>query len=93
MMDILIDASPPTVGVVLEGLSDDDEDEMDFTRSRVVHVRWHGFLDHESGILLYRVVLADRCLTDQEMDSSNATEIEDGNTTTLTFPSEVKDMS
>ncbi|KAK7493736.1 hypothetical protein BaRGS_00015065, partial [Batillaria attramentaria] len=88
MMDILIDASPPTVGVVLEGLSDDDEDEMDFTRSRVVHVRWHGFLDHESGILLYRVVLADRCLTDQEMDSSNATEIEDGNTTTLTFPSE-----
>nr|KAG5704406.1 hypothetical protein BaRGS_031112 [Batillaria attramentaria] len=63
MMDILIDESPPTVGVVLEGLSDDDQAEMDFTSSDVVHARWHGFLDHESGILLYRVVLADRCLT------------------------------
>nr|KAG5704398.1 hypothetical protein BaRGS_031104 [Batillaria attramentaria] len=56
MIDILIDESPSTVGVVLEGLSDDDQAEMDFTSSDVVHVRWHGFLDHESGILLYRVV-------------------------------------
>ncbi|KAK7496757.1 hypothetical protein BaRGS_00011966, partial [Batillaria attramentaria] len=88
MIDILIDASPPTEGVVLEGLSDDDQDEMDFTSSDVVHVRWHGFLDHESGILLYRVVLADRCLTDEEMDAAqDAVKVEEGNMTTLTFPS------
>nr|KAG5706423.1 hypothetical protein BaRGS_032816 [Batillaria attramentaria] len=90
MIDILIDASPPTEGVVLEGLSDDDQDEMDFTSSDVVHVRWHGFLDHESGILLYRVVLADRCLTDEEMDAAqDAVKVEEGNMTTLTFPSGV----
>ncbi|KAK7483107.1 hypothetical protein BaRGS_00025675, partial [Batillaria attramentaria] len=89
MMDIIIDASPPTVGVVLEGLSDDDQAEMDFTKSDVVHVRWHGFQDHESGILLYRVVLADRCLTDREMDAAhNATDVEQGNTALLKFPSE-----
>nr|KAG5704396.1 hypothetical protein BaRGS_031102 [Batillaria attramentaria] len=89
MIDILIDESPPTVGVVLEGLSDDDRAEMDFTSSDVVHVRWHGFLDHESGILLYRVVLADRCLTDEEMDAAdNATEVEGDNMATIRFPSE-----
>ncbi|KAK7496778.1 hypothetical protein BaRGS_00011987, partial [Batillaria attramentaria] len=88
-IDILIDVSPPTVGVVLEGLSDDDQAEMDFTSSDVVHVRWHGFLDHESGILLYRVVLADRCLTDQEMDAANnATEVHKENTTSVLFQPE-----
>ncbi|KAK7496776.1 hypothetical protein BaRGS_00011985 [Batillaria attramentaria] len=88
-IEILVDESPPTVGMVLEGLSDDDRAEMDFTSSDVVHVRWHGFLDHESGILLYRVVLADRCLTDQEMDAThNATEVEQGEMTSFRFPSE-----
>ncbi|KAK7493722.1 hypothetical protein BaRGS_00015051, partial [Batillaria attramentaria] len=91
MMDILIDESPPTVGVVLEGLSDDDQAEMDFTSSDVVHVRWHGFLDHESGILLYRVVLADRCLTNEEMDAdTNATEVDQQTVTVLAFPKEGK---
>nr|KAG5706490.1 hypothetical protein BaRGS_032883 [Batillaria attramentaria] len=91
-IDILIDVSPPTVGVVLEGLSDDDQAEMDFTSSDVVHVRWHGFLDHESGILLYRVVLADRCLTDQEMDAANnATEVHKENTTSVLFQPESTD--
>ncbi|KAK7493739.1 hypothetical protein BaRGS_00015068, partial [Batillaria attramentaria] len=89
MMDILIDESPPTVGVVLEGLSDDDQAEMDFTSSDVVHARWHGFLDHESGILLYRVVLADRCLTGDEMDAThNATEVQHGTMTSFQFPAE-----
>ncbi|KAK7496758.1 hypothetical protein BaRGS_00011967, partial [Batillaria attramentaria] len=89
MIDIIIDESPPTVGVILEGLSDDDQAEMDFTSSDVVHVRWHGFLDHESGILLYRVALADRCLTDEEMDAAdNATEVKQGEMTSFKFPSE-----
>ena len=88
-VDILIDASPPSGGVVMEGLSDDDKAEMDFTSHDVTPVRWHGFLDHESGVMLYRAVLAERCLTATEMEAAeNATEIETGTTATLRFPSE-----
>ena len=89
-VDILLDESPPTVGVVWEGLGDDDEQaETDFTSSPVVHVRWHGFQDHESSILLYRVLLAERCMTGLELEeANNATEVEFGNMTSLKFPSE-----
>ena len=88
-VDILIDASSPSVGVVMEGLSDDDKAEMDFTSHDVTPVRWHGFLDHESGVMLYRAVLAERCLTAAEMEAAeNATEVETGTTATLRFPSE-----
>ena len=88
-VQILIDASPPIRGVVLEGVSDNDAAEMDFTSLDEVHVRWHGFADHESGLLLYRVVLASRCLTDQEMDeANNATEVTSGTSTSFKFPSE-----
>ncbi|KAK7473968.1 hypothetical protein BaRGS_00034797 [Batillaria attramentaria] len=88
-LDILIDESPPTAGVVFEGLSDDDHAEMDFTSSDLLHVRWHGFLDHESGILFYRVVLAERCLTQKEMETAvNKTDVENGNAVTLRFPNE-----
>ena len=88
-VDILLDESPPTMGVVWEGLSDDGQAEMDFTSSHVLHVRWHGFQDHESGIRLYRVLLAHRCMTVPEMEvAENATEVEQGNMATLTIPSE-----
>lgn len=83
----LVDASPPSVGIILEGLV--EEAEMDFTSDRVLHLRWHGFLDHESGILLYRIVLSGRCLTEEEMDAAdNATEVENGNMVSMTFPYE-----
>ena len=88
-LDILLDDSRPSTGVVMEGLVDSDKAEMDFTSSGVVHVRWHGFLDHESGILLYRVALALRCLDGEEMDAAtNATVVEQANAVTLQFPEE-----
>ncbi|XP_070207962.1 uncharacterized protein [Littorina saxatilis] len=88
-VDILLDESPPTVGVVWEGLGDDGQAEMDFTSNEVVHVRWHGFKDHESGVMMYRVVMADRCRTAAEMDAAtNATEVDRGTSLSLTFPSE-----
>ncbi|KAK7092487.1 uncharacterized protein [Littorina saxatilis] len=90
IIDVLVDASPPTAGVVFEGLSDDVTAEMDFTSNDVMHVRWHGFTDHESGIMLYRVVTAERCLDKGEMESaSNTTKVDGGFTsTTLKLPGE-----
>ena len=35
-------------------------------------MHWHGFIDHESGIKLYRVGLAQRCLTKEELYQRNA---------------------
>ena len=88
-VDILLDESPPTVGVVWEGLSDDGQAEMDFTSNPVVHVRWHGFQDHESGISLYRVLLAERCMTGAEMEeAANVTAVQSVTMTSFSFPSE-----
>jgi hypothetical protein len=89
-LDILIDESPPSVGVVWEGPGDDGQAEMDFTSSRQLLARWHGFEDHESGIRLYRAVLATRCLTAEEVDTSdNATVIQHpANTASFLFPTE-----
>lgn len=88
-VDILVDESPPTVGVVWEGLSEDGQAEMDFISSDLLHVRWHGYEDHESGILLYRVMLAQRCMTGQEMEEAqNATEVEQGNMAKIRIPRE-----
>ena len=82
---VLVDVSAPTGGVVMEGPV--GREEVDFTSQRVLHVRWHGFADHESGVLMYRVVLAARCLTDGEMDAAdNATEVTVGSSVTMTFP-------
>ena len=66
--DLLLDDSPPTRGVVWEGFGNDGQAEMDFTSQDTVHVHWHGFEDHESGVRLYRAVLANRCLTMEEVD-------------------------
>ena len=89
VIDILIDVSPPSVGVVSEGLSDDVKAEMDFTSHDVIHVRWHGFHDEESGVMLYRVVLADRCLTVNETEEAdNVTEITVGQSASLSIPAE-----
>ena len=88
-VDILLDDSPPTVGVVWEGLSEDGQAEMDFTSSDVLHVRWHGYEDHESGIMLYRLMLAERCMTGPEMEEAqNATEVEQGSLATIRIPRE-----
>ena len=89
VIDILIDISPPSVGVVLENVRETVSGEANFTSHDVIHVRWHGFHDEESGVMLYRVVLADRCLTIEEMErADHVTEISDGQSVTLTFPAE-----
>jgi hypothetical protein len=92
--DFLLDDSPPFVGVVWEGPGLDEQAEMDFTSSRQLLVRWHGFEDHESGMRLYRVVLATRCLTAQEVDTSdNATVMQHpANTASFLFPTEGRDV-
>ncbi|XP_076453311.1 uncharacterized protein LOC143288575 [Babylonia areolata] len=89
-LKVLLDQSPPEVGVVWEGLAADGQAEMDFTSQRVVHVRWHGYQDPESGVRLYRVVMGERCMTGGEVDEAdNATEVlSGGNTASFTFPGE-----
>ncbi|XP_041349352.1 uncharacterized protein LOC121368680 [Gigantopelta aegis] len=64
-LDILVDASPPVAGVVLEGPPGGPD--IDYTSEDHVYINMHGFIDHESGIRLYRVALAERCLTLEEL--------------------------
>ncbi|CAG2236399.1 unnamed protein product [Mytilus edulis] len=59
-IDILVDESPPEIGVVLEGPV--GSPDIDYTRHDDITIHWHDFIDHESGIKLYRVALARVCL-------------------------------
>ncbi|XP_021360606.1 uncharacterized protein LOC110455039 isoform X2 [Mizuhopecten yessoensis] len=59
-LDVLADDSPPSPGVVIEGPS--GTPDIDYTSEESVIVNWAGFIDHESGIKLYRVGLATECL-------------------------------
>ncbi|XP_071080846.1 uncharacterized protein [Haliotis cracherodii] len=69
-LDVLVDESPPEVGVVQEGSIDGPD--MDYTSDGHVLISWQGFKDHESGIRYYIVGLADRCLTIDELKQTNA---------------------
>ncbi|XP_048259497.1 uncharacterized protein LOC124148456 isoform X1 [Haliotis rufescens] len=64
-LDVLVDESPPRVGVVQEGSIDGPD--IDYTSEGHVQISWQGFIDHESGIRYYIVGLADRCLTIHEL--------------------------
>ncbi|WAR31803.1 hypothetical protein MAR_034345 [Mya arenaria] len=64
-IDVLVDDSPPSKGVVYEG--PEDSPDIDYTSDDSILVHWHGFIDHESGIKLYRVGLSDRCLSTQDL--------------------------
>ena len=70
-VDILVDASPPVAGVVLEGPPGGPD--IDYTSEDHVYINMHGFIDHESGIRLYHVALAERCLTLKEMTNPGFT--------------------
>ncbi|CAC5398105.1 unnamed protein product [Mytilus coruscus] len=59
-IDILVDESPPEVGVVLEGPV--GSPDIDYTSINEVTVHWHGFIDLESGIKLYRVAIGRNCI-------------------------------
>ena len=48
---------------------------MDYTSDDSFLVHWHGFIDHESGIKLYRIGLSHRCLGKDEL--YNFTEVGD----------------
>ncbi|KAK3589130.1 hypothetical protein CHS0354_017096 [Potamilus streckersoni] len=64
-LDILIDDSPPATGVIEEGSS--FEPDLDYASGGNITLNWDGFLDHESGIKLYSVGIANRCLTLEEL--------------------------
>ncbi|XP_052788796.1 uncharacterized protein LOC128223559 [Mya arenaria] len=64
-IDVLVDDSPPSEGVVFEG--PEDNYDIDYTSDVSILVHWHGFIDHESGIKLFRVGLSDRCLSTQDL--------------------------
>ena len=49
----------------------DGYSDIDYTDDEMFYVNWHGFIDHESGIRLYRVGLADRCLSKEEVYQMN----------------------
>ncbi|VDI12754.1 Hypothetical predicted protein [Mytilus galloprovincialis] len=59
-IDILVDESPPEVGVVLEGPI--GSPDTDYTSINQFTVHWHGFIDHESGIKVYRVGIGRNCI-------------------------------
>lgn len=64
-VDILVDESAPVKGVVREGVF--GEKDIDFTEENNTFINWDGFVDHESGILLYKVALSPWCLKLEEM--------------------------
>lgn len=65
-MDILADDSPPVKGVVVEG--PEGYPDIDYTSEASVIVRWNGFIDHESGIMKYRIGIGEHCLSAAEMN-------------------------
>ncbi|XP_071081006.1 uncharacterized protein [Haliotis cracherodii] len=89
-LDVLVDESPPAVGVVQEGSFDGPD--IDYTSEEHVLISWQGFIDHESGIRYYIVGLADRCLTLDELKQTNASHYVIQKATTesvsLVFPTE-----
>nr|KAG5686570.1 hypothetical protein BaRGS_027227 [Batillaria attramentaria] len=48
-LDIFIDETPPSVGVVMEMPNDGGATEINKTLSDRLHVKWEGFADNESG--------------------------------------------
>ena len=67
-VDILVDESVPVKGIVREGAS--GENDIDFTQDNKTFISWNGFIDHESGINLYRIALSPWCLGYEEMVNS-----------------------
>lgn len=49
----------------------EDGPDLDYTSADIFLVHWHGFIDHESGIKLYKIGLAERCLSIQDFENKN----------------------
>ncbi|XP_069134181.1 uncharacterized protein [Argopecten irradians] len=69
-LEVLADDSPPAPGVVMEGVV--GTPDIDYISEETVIVSWAGFIDHESGIKLYKVGLATECLEDADFVISNS---------------------
>lgn len=67
-VDILVDESVPVKGIVREGAS--GENDIDFTQDNKTFISCNGFIDHESGINLYRIALSPWCLRYDELVNS-----------------------
>lgn len=48
-----------------------DYGDIDYTSDDTFQAHWYGFIDHESGIKVYRVGLASRCLSKMELYEAN----------------------
>ncbi|XP_064648825.1 uncharacterized protein LOC135501036 [Lineus longissimus] len=71
-MMITIDASPPHVGIVHDGLASDIKKEVDFQQSYSLAAHWDGFLDRESGVRSYSYVFGTSCLDAQNFPYTTA---------------------
>ncbi|XP_067660107.1 uncharacterized protein, partial [Haliotis asinina] len=89
-LDVLVDESPPVVGIVQEGSIDGPD--IDYTSEGHVLISWRGFIDHESGIRYYIVGLADKCLSIDELKQTNTSHAiiqkAPTNSLSLVFPKE-----
>ena len=80
-VDILADDSPPAVGVVQEGEA--GTPDADYSSADYVILSWSGFIDHESGIKLYRVGFKSTCLSTEELTGNLASDIYETTATTM----------
>ena len=62
---ILIDTSPPESGHAFD--SPPGTTDRDFQSEPLLHFHWEGFIDHESGISKYHLVISERCFSKEEM--------------------------
>ncbi|XP_021374355.1 uncharacterized protein LOC110463804 [Mizuhopecten yessoensis] len=72
-MEVLTDDSPPATGVVREGPAGGLD--IDYTSKESFVAHWDGYIDHESGVRLYRVGLTRSCL---EQDTFSGTKVSGG---------------
>ncbi|KAK3103998.1 hypothetical protein FSP39_023536 [Pinctada imbricata] len=68
-IDILVDDSAPEKGTVTEGAK--GSPDVDYTEENSTIIHWHGFIDHESGIMKYLVAIGPECLPKNELISKN----------------------
>ena len=66
---ILVDDSPPEVGVVIDGPA--GSPERDFQSDDLLHWHWRSFIDHESGISKYHYAVGHACFTKEDLQFLN----------------------
>eukprot|EP00040_Diaphanoeca_grandis_P037916 m.251430 g.251430 ORF g.251430 m.251430 type:complete len:3511 (-) comp33895_c0_seq1:293-10825(-) len=59
-LTVIVDVTPPTIGVVSDGAGDND---MDYTSNSKIECEWSGFADPESGVRAYYATISNQKLT------------------------------